>query len=187
MCGGKGTRLDAPGEKPLHEVGGVPMVDRVRAGLSESRVDAVHAVVSPHAPETRERLAGDLPLVETPGEGYVADLTAALEAVELPVLTVAADVPLLAGDLVDRVLDAAERDGTVRSTTVVVPAPLKRALGASVDESVTEGGWHPAGVNVVGAEPDARLRSWDARLAVNVNRTGDARLAERLLGVADGA
>ncbi|WP_336038084.1 NTP transferase domain-containing protein [Halobacterium yunchengense] len=173
MCGGRGTRLDAAVEKPLFPVAGTPMVDRVRDALAASRVDAAHAVVSPHAPATRDHLAGDLPLVETPGDGYVEDLRVALEAVEPPVLTVAADLPLLDGEVLDRVLDAAGG-----STSVAVPAALKELLGASVDG---DGAWVPAGVNVVADDEDALQRSYDARLAVNVNRRADAAVAERLL------
>ncbi|MFB6072508.1 MAG: NTP transferase domain-containing protein [Halobacterium sp.] len=173
MCGGRGTRLDADVEKPLFEVGGRPMVDRVRDALAESRVDATHAVVSPHAPATHEHVAGRLPVVETPGDGYVDDLLVALEHVDQPALTVAADLPLLDGRVVDGVLDAA--DG---STSVRVPAALKRLLGASTDET---GDWVPTGVNVVASDDDAVYRTYDARLAVNVNHRSDAELAERLL------
>jgi adenosylcobinamide-phosphate guanylyltransferase len=182
MCGGRGTRLDSDTEKPLFEVAGRPMVDRVRDALAAAdRVDTTHAVVSPHAPETRAHLDGELPLVETPGDGYVADLGVALDAVEPPVLTVAADLPLLAGDAVDHVLAAA--DG---STSVCVPRALKELLGASVDSDDT---WVPTGVNVVGDDEDASdvSRSYDARLAVNVNRRADAAVAERLLDAADTA
>jgi len=175
MCGGRGTRLDGDAEKPLFEVAGRPMVDRVRNALAESRIDTTYAVVSPHAPQTRDHLDGALPLVETPGDGYVADLGVALEAVETPVLSVAADLPLLEGDAVDAVLDAA--DG---STSVRVPAALKDELGASTDADA-DSGWVPTGVNVVGDDEDTVFRTWDARLAVNVNRRRDAELAERLL------
>ena len=173
MCGGRGTRLESDTEKPLFELAGRPMVDYVRDALAESRVDTTYAVVSPHAPETRAYLRGELPVIEMAGEGYVADLTTALEVVETPVLTVAADLPLLDGDVVNTVLDAA--DG---STSVRIPAALKDALGASTDE---DGEWVPTGVNVVGDDEDGVFRSYDARLAVNVNRRSDAALAERLL------
>jgi adenosylcobinamide-phosphate guanylyltransferase len=173
MCGGRGTRLDSDAEKPLFEVGGRPMVDRVAGALADSRVDTAYAVTSPHAPETRARVADGLPVVETTGEGYVVDLATALDAVGTPALTVAADLPLLDGEAVDAVLDAA--DG---STTVLVPAALKELLGASVDG---DGAWVPTGVNVVADDADAVYRSWDARLAVNVNRRSDAAVAERLL------
>ncbi|MDH5019642.1 NTP transferase domain-containing protein [Halobacterium rubrum] len=182
MCGGRGTRLDSDTEKPLFDVAGRPMVDRVRDALAAAdRVDTTHAVVSPHAPETRAHLDGELPLVETPGDGYVADLGVALDAVEPLVLSVAADLPLLAGDAVDDLLTAA--DG---STSVCVPRALKELLGASVDSDDT---WVPTGVNVVGDGDDASdvYRSYDARLAVNVNRRADAAVAERLLDATDTA
>jgi len=172
MCGGRGTRLDADVEKPLFAVGGRPMVDRVRDALATSRIETTYAVVSPYAPETRAHVAGDLPLVETPGEGYVADLTSALERVEMPVLTVAADLPLLAGEVVDTVaLERRRVDERAR------PRALKRhsarvATARAVGTDRTERRGRGRGRRVPG---------YDARLAVNVNRRSDAELAERLL------
>ncbi|WP_439028699.1 NTP transferase domain-containing protein [Haloarchaeobius sp. DT45] len=192
MCGGRGTRLDADVEKPLYPVAGTPMVDRVLAALGRSQVETVHAAVSPHAPDTREHLTDlggdgsrdpdrDVPavsLVETPGDGYVADLQAALDLVQTPVLTVVADLPLLAPVVVDRVLDR-YAGGETHSLTVVVPTELKRALGASCDTEFD--GLAPTGVNVVAdSETDTMYTSYDARLAVNVNRQSDADLAEAL-------
>lgn len=191
MCGGRGTRLDR-GEKPLFEVAGEPMVDRVRRALEASRVDAVHAVTSPHAPETAAHLDGRLPTIETGGDGYVADLGTALEAVEPPVLTVVSDLPLLTGDVVDRVLDAyeIERRAAGSSLTVCVPTALKEALGVSVDTTRAHGGHElsPTGLNVVGdgrseaspSDEETIHVSYDARLAVNVNRPEDAAVAEVL-------
>jgi adenosylcobinamide-phosphate guanylyltransferase len=214
MCGGEGRRLaatlDRAVEKPLYEVGGTPMVDRVLAALDGSGVDAVHAVVSPAAPATRDRLSGRVPLVETPGEGYVADLDAALRTVGAPALTVAADLPLLTADAVDAALEAAERQapGTL---TVCVPAALKRDLGVGVDTTFhtddVDTTFHtddvdttltgpaapdelddlelaPTGLNVATAETDSHDTMYvtdDTRLAVNVNRQRDARIAEALL------
>ena len=52
MCGGCGTRLDAPVEKPLFEVAGRPMIEHVHAALANSDVDTVYAAPSPQTPET---------------------------------------------------------------------------------------------------------------------------------------
>lgn len=175
MCGGRGNRLESAAEKPLYRIDGVPMADRVRAALAESGVETTHGVVSPQAPATRDHLAGDLPLIETPGEGYVADLGAALERVDSPVLTVAADLPLLDGAAVDAVLAA--HDGG--SLSVRVPADLKRALGGSLDHADDP---VPTGVNVVADDAeDTMYVTENPRLAVNVNRRRDARVAEALL------
>jgi len=179
MCGGRGTRLDTDSEKPLFRVGAVPMVDRVFRALDESRVETAYAVTSPAAPETRAHL--DAPCIETPGEGYVADLERALadERVSAPVLTVAADLPLLDGAILDRVFDA--HDGG--SLSVLVPAARKRELGVSDDTTFERVGREvaPTGVNVVGDAGDDAWLTEDARVAVNVNTLADVRVAEALL------
>ena len=179
MCGGRGTRLDAEAEKPLFRVGGVPMVDRVTGALQDSSVERTIAVTSSNAPETQSHL--DVPCIETPGEGYVADLNAALadDRLSRPVLTAAADLPLLDGEIVNRVLG--EHGGG--SLTVLVPASLKRGLGVSDDTTFESGGREvaPTGVNVVGDGPDNAWLTRDRRVAVNVNTLADARVAEQWL------
>jgi len=217
MCGGRGTRLGGDGEKPLATVAGRSMVDRALDALAASRVETAYAAVSPHTPRTRERLAArrdgeasrpdrgslELTVVDTPGEGYVADLRAALsEGPTAPTLTVAADLPLLDGRAVDAVLDARPADADALS--IRVPAARKRELGASADAATrygdadggdagdvdadgggASGSRVPAGINVVGAldgaGEEAVRATRDARLAVNVNRPADRRLAERIL------
>ena len=184
MCGGEGTRLrQAVGdtEKPLVTVGSRPMVDRVVDGLEASQVETVVAAVSPATPRTAARLAGreGVRLVETPGEGYVADLTTALAAVETPVVTVTADLPLLTGGLVDRAIETAGGD----SLAVCVPRSLVESVGASVDTTVDHEGETvvPTGLNVVGPGPDRRVVWATERLACNVNRPSDLRAVERMV------
>ena len=184
MCGGRGTRLDAETEKPLYQVAGVAMVDRVLDALTAAtRVEEVFAAVSPNTPYTGTHLTdrSHVEVVETPGEGYVADLGTVLETVGTPVLTVAADLPLLAGGPVDDVIrTATEPTGGVDSVTVRTPARLKRQLGVSTDEDA-EGDWLPTGLNVVGTGDERTLDTWDARLGVNVNYERDRAVAEALL------
>jgi adenosylcobinamide-phosphate guanylyltransferase len=173
MCGGRGTRL-GPGEKPLQDVGGVAMVERVADALAASAVDRVYAVTAPHAPRTQARLdERGLTTIETQGDGYVADLQAALDddRVEQPVLTVAADLPLLRGSVVDAVLECYERG----ALTVAVPAARVQALGYSVDTTMPVDGQavRPAGLNVVADGPEATVVRRDRALAANVNRPRD--------------
>ncbi|MFC7075610.1 NTP transferase domain-containing protein [Haloarcula halophila] len=179
MCGGRGTRLDSDAEKPLFRVGGVPMVDRVLAAVRESAVETAYAVTSPQAPGTATHV--DAPAIETPGEGYVPDLEAALsdDRLSRPVLTVAADLPLLDGPVLDQVL--ARHD--TGSLTVLVPAALKRELGVSDDTTFRREGREvaPTGVNVVGDDGDDAVLFHDPRLAINVNTLADARVAGQRL------
>ncbi|WP_436348017.1 NTP transferase domain-containing protein [Natronorubrum sp. FCH18a] len=189
MCGGKGTRLESAHEKPLHPVDGVAMVDRVLTALEASGVDAIYAATSPNAPDTRAHLVDGVITVETAGDGYVADLLTLLErpAISTPVLTVAADLPLLEAPVIDRICTThGERDA---SRTVCVPVALKRRLGVSVD-SMFEPETHlaPTGVNVVGDATDSQTMTdihYDPRLAINVNRPEDARIAANELRRAD--
>ncbi len=183
MCGGAGSRLEAEVEKPLAEIGGRPMVDRVLDALAESAIDDVYAVTSPKAPATKQHVADRVETIDAPGEGYVRDLQVALD--ELPgdpggpVLTTAADLPLLTGDAIDTVLGVYDEG----SLTVCTPSALPEALGITVDAAfdVDDRSVVPSGVNVVGGEPDDVWVTWDARFAVNVNYPGDAAVAERLL------
>jgi len=179
MAGGRGTRLGADCEKPLYRVGGRPMIDHVLDALGTSAVDGITVATTPATPETDAHV--DVPTIETAGEGYVDDLRAALDSDRLarPVLTVAADLPLLAGPVVDRVL-AAHDTG---SLTVAVPAALKRDLGVSLDTTFDHEGRAvaPTGVNVVGGDPSRLLVERDPRLAINVNRPADADIARTRL------
>jgi adenosylcobinamide-phosphate guanylyltransferase len=218
MCGGRGTRLDTDVEKPLHEIAGEPMLDRVRRALRRAtRVDTVHLVTAPHAPRTARHVAETArrqeTVIQAPGEGYVADLGRALGGprVDTPLLTVVADLPLLAADAVDTVCDHyagldPKPDAPPPSLTVCVPAALKRALGVSADTTRAHGGREiaPTGLNVVGtvaggdgtgdtddgSDADAtaagetdRSAEYDERLYV----THDARLAVNVNRLADAA
>lgn len=207
MCGGAGSRLDVDGEKPLYRIAGEPMVDRVRRALAESTVETTYGTVSPIAPETQCHLeAAGVSLIETPGDGYVPDLGHALadSRIEPPVLTVAADLPLLSAATVDDVCHAYREQVATTSVpdpgesagnttpaaaagpppmTVCVPVELKRRLGVSVEEQ-TVGDDHlvPTGLNVIGtadgeSSRDLRHVVSDVGAAINVNRLEDAAIA----------
>jgi adenosylcobinamide-phosphate guanylyltransferase len=174
MCGGQGKRLDFDGEKPLYEIAGQPMIDRVIDALEASAVTRISAVGSPQVPETRTHVG--VPVIEGTGDGYVADLTLALEQVETPVLTLGADLPLLDGPAIDWVLDAYDTG----SAMVAVPVERKTELGVSIDSTTESQGTivAPTGVNVVGdPEPEDTLMTTDPKFAVNVNRPRDAWIA----------
>lgn len=181
MCGGRGTRFDLPGEKPLYELKGRAMVDHVRRALDGSEVEEAHFVVSPNAPETQSYLAEQaVSVIETPGGGYVADLDHALDDVSTPVLSVAADLPLVEADAIDAVVSRHDHG----SVTMCVPAELKRLLNLSIDLTFEHDGNElaPAGINIVSdSDLDRTTVTYDIRFAVNVNTRADAVVAERLL------
>lgn len=177
MCGGKGSRLTGVDEKPLVEVGGEPMVKRVLDALTDSSVRQITAAVSEQTPATAGYLDGRVRTTETPGDGYVSDLQSALSAMSRPVLVIGADLPLVTGAVIDQIISVQqELDQTI---TTVVPTTVKRQLGLSVDEQEQDG-FVPAGVNIIADGADRRYRSYDVRLAVNVNRPADLQTAREL-------
>lgn len=210
LCGGRGSRLGRPIEKPLVEIRGEPMLDRVRRALAGAdRVGRVLLATSPLAPRTARHVATTAgqqeTVMDTPGEGYVADLGRALgnPAIAAPVLTVVADLPLVAPAPIDRVIEAYEAldtreapdaretdaDGGTSSTaapslTVCVPATLKRVLGVSADTTREHGGRElaPTGLNVVGTVGDTSEGDSDhaAEGEPTADDTGRATAGERL-------
>lgn len=166
------------GEKPLVEVKGKPMVDRVLEAVSPV-AETVHAAPSPQTPETRAHLEGRVAVLETPGEGYVADLSRALDSLDLPVLTVTADLPCLTPADVRAALDGYERG----SRTVCVPVTRKRELGVSVGTSFEHGGRAiaPTGVNVVGERADSVRVVDRVGLTINVNEPADLKVSESVI------
>lgn len=180
MCGGHGSRFDSPTEKPLFEIGGVPMIDRVLGALEESTVETVMGAVSPNAPETKRHLESrPVPCFETPGDGYVEDLQYITENHGSPFLSVAADLPLLDSTAVDSALESYSGGSLAVYTTV----ERKSALGLSVDTSFRRDGAElvPTGMNIVGEGEETTCVTEDVSLAVNVNRPRDARVAEAIL------
>ncbi len=192
-AGGKGTRMDATLEKPLMEVGGRPMVDRVLNALNAcGMIDEVVASVSDNAPNTRTYLEGSgIRLVETEGDGYVPDLRTALRALRSErVLVVPADLPLLSGPDLEWFLNGYMRKP---KETVMVAASLHTVttLGATPSYVFEMEGENMVytGVSVVHRQGilDGRyleegwLITTSPGFAVNVNSVDDLVVAERIL------
>ena len=182
MCGGRGTRLrpEIDVEKPLLQVDGRPMIAHVLAALDESRIETISAAVSPATPETAAWLEPQgVRVIDTPGEGYVADLRTALDSVGRPVLTVSADLPLLTAEHVDRLIS----EYSEGSLSVCVPLAVAEDVAASVETTVDHDGETvvPTGLNVVGRGDDRQTVWTDRRLALNVNRPADCRRADQWL------
>ncbi len=193
MAGGKGTRFTGAPEKPLAEVAGRPMIERVITALEgSSKVSRVTVVTTPDTPLTEE-LARELGahVVRTPGEGYVRDLRTALRKTGTPALTVTADLPTLTPDTVDRLLTL-HATHPEPSTSYWVPKRLVERLGLTTwgrhEDEIAGEPAYPTGVNVVGdtrPTPETRFLLRDPRLACNVNTRHDAETAERVLKEGD--
>lgn len=176
-------------EKPLIEINGTAMLSHVANALTASPVETVWAVTSPNAPRTATAVREasrfeSIASIETPGDGYVADLQHALSMLDTPVVTTPADLPLISSDHIAKVINTARLndDNDPTSTMLCVPVALKKQLGVSVDTVFEHDHLQvaPSGINIVAGDTDTVQLSYDARLAINVNRPTDKRVAEKL-------
>lgn len=104
MAGGKGKRLNVNIEKPLIEVGGKTILERIAIVLKHSRVDDIFVAVTKNTPKTKEKTKKlKLKMIQTPGRGYVEDIQYLMkEFTEF--LSVSADLPFLTSTLINDLL-----------------------------------------------------------------------------------
>ena len=193
MAGGKGTRMALPQEKPLLSIGGKPIIEHVLKALKNAKkVDSIVVAVSDYTPKTAAHLAKvPVKVLKTPGKEYVSDMGYAVQKLKLGVfLAIAADLPLVRGEMIDAVVERYEICGKP-ALTVAVPLETKAKLGMCIEYSfkMDDKDVVPVGINVIDGhkrygdewlDQDIYLMTQEA-LAVNINTVSELQLAERLL------
>jgi adenosylcobinamide-phosphate guanylyltransferase len=193
MAGGKGTRMKIAEEKPLINVCGKPVIEYVLAALKDAKkIDSIVVAVSSCTPKTAKFLNQfPVKVIETPGKDYVSDMGYAVQNLKLGVfLAIAADLPLVRGEVLDAIVERYECCGKP-ALTVAVPLETKTKLGMSNEYSfkMDERDVVPVGINVIDGhkrygdewlDQDICLLNHD-ELAVNINTVQELELAERLL------
>ena len=150
MAGGKGTRMKLTEEKPLIKVCRKPVIEYVLAALREAKkIDKVIVATTSCTPKTTALMRQlGVEVIETPGKDYVSDMGYVVQTLKLGVfLAVAADLPLVRGEMIDAVVERYERCGKP-ALTVAVPLEIKARLGMCIEYSFKEGdrescsSWH---------------------------------------------
>lgn len=190
MAGGRGTRMQIREEKPLIKLGGKPVIEYVISALQNAKkIDRIIVATSGFTPKTAKYMSGfHVKVVETPGKDYVSDMGYASQTLKLGVfLAVAADLPLLTGEVLDTIVERYDRC-CKPALTVAVPLSTKTKLGMCVEYSfkIENRDVVPVGINVI----DGRKRYGDEwldqdiylldldELAVNINTAQELHLAE---------
>ena len=169
MAGGRSSRMGK--EKPVLEVGGVPMLLRVYR--EAEKVGETLVALSGNAPKTRELcLREGIPFVETPGKGYVEDVKWLLHEFG-PFLSVSADLPFVKASDIARISGAF--DGKTSLTGVL---PLK--LVPKDLKPVVYRGYAIVGLNAVGTKGERFFELSNPLLALNVNTRGELKLADKI-------
>jgi adenosylcobinamide-phosphate guanylyltransferase len=192
MAGGKGKRLALKEEKPLLKVAGKPVIALVLEALAKAhRVDCVVVAVTDSTPKTAEYVASiGVKVIKTPGKEFVSDMGYAVKNLRLKtVLTVAADLPLLTGEIIDEILERYVVYGKP-ALAVAVPLETKETLGLGAGYAFLWQGKNvvPAGINVNDggrideAELEQAVYVMDKlEVAVNINTVEELRVAEEQL------
>jgi adenosylcobinamide-phosphate guanylyltransferase len=193
MAGGKGTRMRLPGEKPLISVCGKPAIEYVIAALKAAKkIDNITVATTDCTPKTAQlAMQFGVKVVQTPGKDYVSDMGYAAQHLKLGVfLAIAADLPLVTPQALDKIVERYERCGKP-ALTVAVPLATKQRLGMSVDYQfkMEDQDVVPTGINVIDGSKrygdewlDQDIYLLDLpELAININTVQELQLAERML------
>jgi len=192
MAGGKGTRMALSEEKPLLKIGGKTVIEHVLAALENAeKVDSIVVAVSDYTPKTARFMAKfPVKVIKTPGNEYVSDMGYAVKRLKLhTVLAIAADLPLITGEVVDDIAERYEQCGKP-ALTVVVPMETKEKLGLGGEYAfeVENKLVVPAGINVIDGRRideeklDEEICVVDRKeVAVNINTLQELKIAKNLL------
>lgn len=178
MAGGRGTRMDTPGEKLLlyHKK---PLVLHVVDALVISNCfSRVVAATSPNSPNTEKLLLeNQIQTLHTKGAGYVEDLTFALSNFEEPVFVVSGDLPLLDHTIIQDMVSKHQKTSSWQS--FVVSKKFLEQQNLNLEYSVLVDGLecYYTGISIVnpksGTTNETHTILDDKRIAVNLNTTKD--------------
>jgi adenosylcobinamide-phosphate guanylyltransferase len=193
-AGGKGTRMGRCGtEKPMHPIGGIPVVKRVVDALSSSEnIDRVLVSVSGNTKETERYLRSEgIETIMTSGSDFMDDLHRSFEVMDGRfVMTAPSDMPLLRRQAVDTLYNFFDPD-SMESAIAVVREYTVRSVGIVPSYSVDINGrkWVLSGLCIMD-----RIKTLDDvflkeaymltdmfELAVNVNTPAELELARKMV------
>jgi adenosylcobinamide-phosphate guanylyltransferase len=181
MAGGRGTRMNLPGEKLLLEYK-KPIILHVLDALRDSECfSKVIAATSKHSPRTNELLLYEgIDTIQTNGDGYVSDLKSALSKLDDQVFVVSGDLPLLDAKTVKELVLRHKKDAAWHS--FVLTKKFLDLLNIKLEFAVNFDGkeCYYSGISIVDPQriPDNEIQETlsifdDEKIAVNINTKED--------------
>ena len=189
MAGGKGTRMGGKKEKPLIEVGGIPMIQHViNALLASKGISDVIILTSPNTPKTSKfARIGGYSVFQTPGKGYIEDLQYYISECfphnsNKIILTITADLPLITSEIINQVLLEYEKS---RKPAMCIAVPIELFKKYGLKPSIVLGDVVPSGLNILRSnnkqQDEEVLKLGKIELAVNINSCEDIVVLEDVL------
>lgn len=166
MAGGKSTRMGE--EKPVLKVNGIPLVLRAYLACQEAYI-----AVSRHTPKTKELcMDNGLPIIETPGKGYVEDVKWLLEEYG-PFVSVASDIPFITKNDLNEI-DDYFRNNPLSLTGYVLEEEVPKEANPEIYM-----GKCIVGINAVTHREEEFFKLSNPYLAFNVNSQQDLSVANK--------
>ncbi len=196
MSGGMGKRLSND-EKPLTLLGKTPLIQYVLAALLVSKnIERIFVATSPRVKKTNEWLNDfkkkneRVNIINTKGAGFVNDMVDAVKVAGIKgqVLIMMADLPLVTGELIDRIIEKYQSMDTP-ALSVYMKLDVFTRLGLRPDTVFNRNGDFlvPCGINILNAariheeQEDYNLILEDEILALNVNTPRDLEACEKFI------
>ncbi|MCL2134123.1 MAG: NTP transferase domain-containing protein [Candidatus Bathyarchaeota archaeon] len=193
MAGGKGTRMNSPEEKPLIKICNKPVIDYVFNAIKNAeKIDNIYVAVTQRTPNTAKYIEKfQTKIVITPGNNYVSDMGYATKTLKLgKFIAIAADLPLITGKILDKIVERYENCGKP-ALTVAIPIETKIKMGMSVEYSfkMDDKDVVPTGINVIDGKKQYGDKWLDQdiflldypELAININTPKELQIAQTLL------
>ncbi|MCL2691374.1 MAG: NTP transferase domain-containing protein [Candidatus Bathyarchaeota archaeon] len=193
MAGGKGTRMNSPQEKPLIKICNKPVIEYVFNALKNTKnINDIYIAVTHQTPKTTKYIEKfQTKTVITPGKDYVSDMGYATQTLKLgKFLAIAADLPLITGEILDQIINRYENCGKP-ALTVAIPIETKIKMGMSIEYSfkMDDKDVVPTGINVIDGNKqygnewlDQDIYLLDKpELAINVNTPQELQIAKNIL------
>ena len=190
MAGGKATRMGVGVEKPMLQVDGKSMLQRVIVAMKEVRtIDRIVVASSSNTPNTTiEARKLGVETLDTPGDGFEEDMRFAIRKLGLEdVLVVSADLPLITPDIVREAVGRYRSSGKPALAVMVKVEDYER-LGAKPQHifEVDRQRLTAVGINLLDGrridekELDQEVLLVDSQdVILNVNNTGELELARK--------
>ena len=182
MAGGKGTRMNLPGEKLLLQYK-KPVILHVVDSLTGSNCFSdILAATSCNSPQTKKLLEeNNIEILDTPGTSYTLDLNLALRTLHDTVFVVSGDLPLLDKEIVQTIIKQYNPQNVW--TSILVTAKFLTSLGLQSDYSVdfAQQTCHYTGISLINSQKITTLQDVnedyiildDKRIAFNLNSKQD--------------
>ena len=193
MAGGKGTRMNSPQEKPLIKICNKPVIEYVFNALKNTKnINDIYIAVTHQTPKTTKYIEKfQTKTVITPGKDYVSDMGYATQTLKLgKFLAIAADLPLITGEILDQIINRYENCGKP-ALTVAIPIETKIKMGMSIEYSfkMDDKDVVPTGINVIDGNKQYGNEWLDQdiylidkpELAINVNTPQELQIAKNIL------